>query len=221
MKRVALTVVGMVIFLALLFVLGESLGYTSEETVRGFIEQLNSSSGGRVMAAAAIIGLLVVDIVLPVPSSVVMTLSGAILGFWTGGIVSLTGAMLAAFIGFFGCRWGGRRVFARMVGEQDIEKVRAWFEDYGVVAIILSRPVPMLTEILSCLAGLSNVKPVTFTLAAVLGTVPVCLVFSWFGSMRSNGLMPAVWVSVTIPAIGWVFTRWVKRRDRSAPDGSP
>jgi len=130
--------------------------------------------------------------------------------------------MLAAFIGFFGCRWGGRRVFARMIGDRDIDKVRAWFEDYGVIAIILSRPVPMLTEILSCLAGLSNVRPMIFALVAFLGTLPVCLVFSWFGSIEGSGLMPAVWISVAIPAVGWVFTRWIKRRtDPPATDSSP
>ena len=212
MKKITLIIVGMVVFFSVLFILGEDLGWTSRESIGHFIEHAHESPDGRWLVSGAVIGLLVVDIVLPIPSSIVMTLSGRMLGFTLGGSVSFIGALMAALIGFFGCRWGGWKVFEKMVGSHDVDKVKQWFEDYGVIAIILSRPVPMLTEILSCLAGLSKVNPVTFIAATVLGTLPICFVYSWFGAAGEGGIMPAVWVSIAIPAIGWVFTKWVKKR---------
>ncbi|MDT8391269.1 MAG: VTT domain-containing protein [Lentisphaeria bacterium] len=221
MKKVILIIVGMVVFFSVLFIVGEELGMTSRESIGRFIEHVHASPGGRSLVAGAVIGLLVVDILLPVPSSVVMILSGRLLGFSLGGSVSFAGALLAALLGFFGCRWGGQTVFTKLVGHRDGVKVKQWFEEYGVIAIILSRPVPMLTEILSCLAGLSKVNPATFISAAVLGTLPVCFVYSWFGAEGGPGLMAAVWVSIAIPAVGWVFTKWVKTRRQGVGSDSP
>ncbi|MHC4885625.1 MAG: TVP38/TMEM64 family protein, partial [Planctomycetota bacterium] len=175
---------------------------------------LRSSSTGRLITAAAVVGLLVVDILLPIPSSIVMALSGKLLGCLLGGTVAFVGAMAAALIGFFACRWGGHRVFDRLVGEADSTRVRVWFERWGVYAIVISRPVPMLTEILSCLAGLSSVPPRTFCLASLLGTLPVAFVYGYVGSRGSIAdPLPAILVSLLVPAAGWFVTRRIKKAD--------
>ncbi len=213
MKRLAMIVIGMILFFSLLFVIGEKMGMMNEAYIQGKIVALQESRGGQAMVTATIIGLLVVDILLPVPSSIVMALSGKLLGAWIGGTVAFVGAMAAAWIGFFACRFGGDKMFKRIVGGSDSEKVRAWFEEYGVIAIILSRPVPMLTEILSCLAGLSHVSVLTFSLATILGTLPICFVYSYVGAQGDlTDPWPAIWISIAIPAVGWFFARWVKRR---------
>jgi uncharacterized membrane protein YdjX (TVP38/TMEM64 family) len=151
-----------------------------------------------------------------------MTLSGKFLGFLLGSVVAFTGAMLAAWIGFFACRIGGKKLFIRLIGEKDISRFRTWFEKYGIFAIILSRPVPMLTEILSCLAGLSQVSPLTFTLAAICGTLPICFVYSYFGHISSIfNPWPAVWVALAIPALGWGVIRFLnrKKKDNTSTNG--
>ena len=167
------------------------------------------------------IGLLTIDLLLPVPSSIVMALSGKLLGTWWGGAASFAGAMLAAAIGYGACRRWGESAFRRLIGGADRERVRAWFQRYGVYAIILSRPVPMLTEILSCLAGLSAMRARTFFGAAVLGTLPICFVYSYVGSRGSlTDPWPAIWIALAIPAAGWLLVRWLKldRPAEEAPD---
>lgn len=206
----------MLVFFSVSFVVAEKMGWMSTEFIKPKLEAVRQSNGGMLAAFGVIIFLLVIDILLPVPSSVVMMLSGALLGAWLGGLASFIGAMAAAWIGFFGCRYGGARFFQRMVGNEDTGKVEQWFNDYGTAAIIISRPVPMLTEILSCLAGLSGVSAVRFSVASIAGTLPICFIYSYVGNKGIlTDPMTAVWVAVLIPAAGWLFTHWVKKRGKT------
>lgn len=215
MKKIIIIVAILVVFFTVLFLAGESLGILDEEYIEEKISSLGSNLTGKILVSLAVIFLLIIDILLPVPSSIVMTLSGKFLGFILGGTIAFLGAMLAAWIGFFACRIGGKKIFIRLIGEKDISRVRVWFEKYGIFAIILSRPIPMLTEILSCLAGLSQVSPLTFTLAAILGTLPICFVYSYFGHVSSIlNPWPAVWIALVIPALGWGIVRLINRKKK-------
>ena len=208
MKRLVITIFSMFAVFSVMFVIADRMGYADGKQFEAWANELQHSTKGRVIVAVAVIGLLLVDIVLPVPSSVVMAVSGRLLGFALGGTVSFIGAMAAAWLGYYACYFGGRRAFQRMIGEADTEKVKAWFEKYGVYAIVLSRSVPMLTEVLSCLAGLTRVSQRTFAIAAILGTLPVCFVYSYFGSAD---MLLAATVAVVIPAMGWIVVRLIKR----------
>jgi uncharacterized membrane protein YdjX (TVP38/TMEM64 family) len=227
MKRVILIIVTMLVFFSVSFILAEKQGWMDSEFIRTHMEELRESTGGRTAVLIGIVLILSIDLILPVPSSIVMVMSGVMLGTWLGTAASFVGAMLAALVGYYGCRVGGQRVFTRFVGDADQNKVKEWFEDYGVAAIIISRPVPMLTEILSCMAGLSRVKPASFITATIVGTLPICLIYAYVGqlyglnSLESNaGIATMVWITVAIPACGWLFTHWVKRaRSRNNAKG--
>jgi uncharacterized membrane protein YdjX (TVP38/TMEM64 family) len=215
MKKIIIIVTVLVVLFTVLFMIGENIGILKGEHIEKQISAFGSTLTGRICMSLTIIGLLVIDILLPIPSSIVMTLSGKLLGFFPGGIISFIGALLAAWLGFFACRFGGKKVFIRLIGEEDISKVKAWFEKYGIFAIILSRPVPMLTEILSCLAGLSQVSPLLFTLAVIFGTLPICFVYSYAGQISSIfNPWPAIWVALAIPAIGWGIVRVIKGKKK-------
>ncbi len=212
MKHLLLIAVCLVVIFSSMFIVAEHLGYTDEAYVREEIEALYRSPHGALLAATVIVGLLVIDLLLPVPSSVVMLISGMIFGIWLGTAISLLGSMLAAGIGFFACRFGGQRVYRQLVGQQDMRRIHQWFTDYGVYAIILSRPIPMMTEILSCLAGLTDLKAGTFLAASALGHLPVCLVYAYFGHVSSPANpWPAACMALLVPAIGWLIMRRINK----------
>lgn len=212
MKKIFILVALLVVLFSVLFIIGDNLGILDGHYIEEKISSLGSNTMGKILVSLSIIFLLVIDILLPIPSSIVMTLSGKFLGFFTGGLVSFIGAFLAALIGFFACRIGGKKVFIRLIGKEDITRVRLWFEKYGIFAIILSRPVPMLTEILSCLAGITQVSPIMFIVAVIFGTLPICFVYSYFGEISSVfNPWPAVWTALAIPALGWGAIRFINR----------
>jgi uncharacterized membrane protein YdjX (TVP38/TMEM64 family) len=61
------------------------------------------------------VGLLVVDVVLPVPSSLVMIAHGALFGFLLGTLLSVIGSVGAALVGFAIGR-PGEPLLARVMG---------------------------------------------------------------------------------------------------------
>ncbi len=218
MKRFISLALALAVLFAGLFALAHFFGWVSDEELRAWLLARGSAPEGRWITAAAVVGLLGVDLLLPIPSSVVMTAAGFLLGPWWGCLASFVGAMGGGFLGFFAVRWGGQAAFERFVGDQETERVRAWFARYGTTAIVLSRPLPMMTEILSCLAGLTDLSWRRFGLASALGTLPVCAVYAYVGSQGSvDNPWPAVWGAVLLPALGWIVARRIAARNPAAP----
>ncbi len=214
MKRVWLLALGMFVFCTAAYLVADALGYADEAVARGWLEGLRGSAGGRWLAAGAVVFLLLIDLLLPVPSSFVMVFAGVALGWFWGGLASFAGSYGASLIGFHACRRWGARAFERLVGA-DAERARAWFERSGVLAVILSRSLPMLTEILSCLAGLSKMRAGLFWAASACGTLPVCFLYSIAGSRGESGAPYwAVLAAMGVPALAWLLTRFVLRRGR-------
>ncbi|HEY8944766.1 MAG TPA: VTT domain-containing protein, partial [Polyangiaceae bacterium] len=110
--------------------------------------------GSASKTSVAVLGvlLLVADVLLPVPSSLVMLAHGAIFDFPMGTALSTLGATGATFVGH---RLGraGSAVVARWVTGEEMVSARALFERWGMTAIVLSRPVPVLAETLAIVAG--------------------------------------------------------------------
>ncbi len=213
MKRFFALAIGILAVLALLFVGAEALGWTDGERYEALAERLRDS-GGWLAVGALIAGLLAADLFLPVPSSVLMTLAGATLGLWRGAALALTGAMVSALLGFGLCRRFGRGAFERMIGKMETVRVEAFMERYGVWAILLSRGVPMLTEAISCLAGLSRLRFIVFFALSLAGTAPVCLVYAWAGA-RAGGAAGQGWavlIAFVLPALGFALVRAAERR---------
>ncbi len=209
MKRVVAIVVGMVAALSLMFVAAESAGWMDPGRVRNLLETVRTAPAGRLAVAGVIGGLLAGDLVLPVPSSVLMTLAGAFLGTAGGTAVSFAGSMASALIGFAVCRRFGHAAFRRFAGEADADRVARFLREYGVWGILLSRSVPMLTEVVSCVAGLSDLPFRTFATLAAAGTLPLCVVYAWAGARTSDptGLGWAVLVAFILPAAGFASVR--------------
>ncbi|MBA4387022.1 MAG: hypothetical protein C0404_03515 [Verrucomicrobia bacterium] len=220
MKKFIGIAVGLFVVFTISFLIAEHYGFTDEKFVTQHITALRNKSDTPVLVGVVIGGLLAGDLFLPVPSSVVMTLSGFFMGTWKGAAVSFAGAMFSALLGFGLCRLFGRKAFNRLVGSEDTTRVAKFLETYGVWAIILSRSVPMLTEVMSCLAGLGLMSARKFAVLSAAGTLPICLVYAWAGSrpgQLSFGIGWAVAVAFVIPALGFGIVKLVERKKVKSP----
>ena len=151
------------------------------------------------------VALLVADLALPIPSSLVMTLAGRfLLGTWGGFTANLVGSLGASLLGYGICRQYGRRGFAVVFGADDTRQAEAFFSTFGPWAIALSRPVPMLTEIVSCLAGLTGMGLRPFVALSILGTAPISLAYAWLGheAREPLGLQWPLLIAFVLPGAG-------------------
>jgi uncharacterized membrane protein YdjX (TVP38/TMEM64 family) len=196
-------------------VVEDLLGLTWMGIVREFVTTPSLS------AAALIVGLLTVDLLVPVPSSVLMILSGAVFGIVPGGLLALAGSLAGNILGFEAARRYGRDATRRVIGDAQLARMQAVFARHGALAILVSRPLPVLMETLSVAAGLSGMGRAAFLAASLAGTVPVVFVYSWAGS-RSIGegtLVPAIVMLIAVAAGGWLLS-WPILRARRSPAAS-
>jgi uncharacterized membrane protein YdjX (TVP38/TMEM64 family) len=112
---------------------------------------------GGLVAAALGVGLLVLDVFIPVPSSGVMVAQGALFGVVLGTLLSLTGGLGATLLGFLVGR-RSRRLVDRIVPAEEQDRAERLLSRYGALAIIATRPVPMLTETTAIIAGTSATR---------------------------------------------------------------
>ncbi len=100
------------------------------------------------------IGLLVADIALPIPSTVVMSALGWMYGWWWGGLAAGAGSFLSGVIAYALCRWLGRPAARWIAGEDGLRRGEELFQKRGGWLVALSRWMPVLPEAVACLAGL-------------------------------------------------------------------
>lgn len=137
------------------------------------------------VAGLAGVGLLVVDVAAPVPSSIIMVANGMLFGVIWGTLLSVAGGMGAAWAGYWiGTR--GENVGKRWMGVAALARAHSFFRDYGMLAVIVSRPIPILAEAVSIIAGISRMPARLFLPAALLGLLPTGIIYAVAGAYAVN-----------------------------------
>jgi uncharacterized membrane protein YdjX (TVP38/TMEM64 family) len=163
-------------------------------------------------AWAAGIVLLIADIVLPVPSTVVMSALGWMYGWWIGGLICAAGSMLSGMIAYAACRWIGRGAARWIAGEDGLRRGEEVFEKRGGWLVALSRWMPVLPEAVACLAGLSRMRWRVFLPALACGSVPTGFVFAAIGHMGQKDPVWAIILSCVVPVMLWLGGARVLKR---------
>jgi uncharacterized membrane protein YdjX (TVP38/TMEM64 family) len=204
MKRTIWLIVGVAAFvIASKLVIENLLGINLD----GLVERWMSHAGAG--SAAVLIALLAADILLPVPSSLVMVLSGAAFGVLWGSIFSLIGSIGGEWLGFELVRRYGARASRRIVGDEDLEKMRALMSRHGAAAVFITRALPVVMETMSVVAGLSQMSRKSFLAASLAGTLPVAVIYAYAGakSREVSSLVPAVVMMVAVAGGAWIWYR--------------
>jgi uncharacterized membrane protein YdjX (TVP38/TMEM64 family) len=197
----------------LLFLVVEALGVPLLTDPAPWLSQ------GGALAAAVGVGLLVADVLLPVPSSLVMVAHGALFGVVGGTLLSLLGSVGAALFGFAIGRRGGR-LMERLVTPAERERADRLLKRWGALAIIVTRPVPLLAETVAIMAGTSSLGWGRAALAALAGSLPPALLYAITGASVANlqhitlvfGLV--ILIASAFWFIGWWAAPYITRRER-------
>jgi uncharacterized membrane protein YdjX (TVP38/TMEM64 family) len=184
MRRYWLVVTGMLVLFTALFLAVEALDIPLLTDPAPLLDAAQ-------MAAAVVgVGLLVLDVVLPVPSSLVMIAHGAAFGPLLGAALSLLGSLGAALLGFAVGRRGGP-LLNRVVPAAERRRADALLARWGVLAIVVTRPVPLLAETTVILAGASPLGWRRTAIAALVGSAPAAVLYALAGSVAAGLGNPA------------------------------
>ena len=158
----------------------------------------------------AILGLLGLDIVLPIPGSVVMILSGHLYGALIGASLSFLGMMLSSSVGYVLGYLSRSRVFH---SDTSSPRARRFMEQWGDLAVLLSRPVPVLSESVVILAGFERLSFKKVMAYCALGWLPTCIAYAAIGAF-SFSTESNVWGFLVVISLSLVLLTWKISRKR-------
>ena len=92
---------------------------------------------------------------------------------------------------------------------------RAFCDRWGGFAVICSRAMPILPEVVAVLAGLARMRFGRFLASLVLGTVPTAVLFAMIGHVSREAPWYGMVVAVALPLAIWpVFLHTLGRREK-------
>lgn len=199
------------VILAALFLVSWLLwggGWENYFTLQGSIAWLESAGS---WAWVAGILLLVGDLVLPVPGTIVISALGLIYGVAVGGVVAGVGLTAAGLSGYGIGRMFGGRFARRWLGERDFEAGHRIFTQGGGWIVAMSRALPILPEVISCTAGLVGMPFKRFVVALACGSFPMGFLFAAIGHAGRETPGWALVFSLMLPALLWWAASRIKK----------
>lgn len=171
----------------------------------------------------------------PIPSEVVLPLSGFVAG---RGDASLVGMIVAATVGSVVGAWVlyglaaliGRDRLHRLVARwgrwfqvkpTDLERAEAWFDRRATAAVLAGRCVPLIRSIVSVPAGFRRMRPLRFTLATTAGSLVWNVALIGAGALLGDrwesvgdyvGVLQWLVVVVIVASVAWFLWRRLGRR---------
>lgn len=174
LKWALLSLVILLIILIPFLLLGESI-----ETLTNYLLR---SSSPKLLIGVIIGGLLSIDILAPIPSSIVSTAGGFFLGFTMGIIVSTAGMTISCIIGYLLGAKIGTPISKWLVGTNDLLRLEKLQNKYGDWIIILSRSIPVLAEASVLIAGIGRMHIKRFILLILLSNLGISIAYSFIGA---------------------------------------
>ena len=171
--------------------------------MNGVIEWINANNQSKIIVALICFALLLLDIVLPLPSSVIMILTASILGGFAGFIVNYVGIVLSNVMGYY------LGQFLPLKFQQNKETLNR--KNRKFAGIILTRGVPVLAESVAITSGIIKFPKAQFIFAILIGNLPYCMIYSISGywTFQNLEIMYALCINVGILAILFLFQKGI------------
>ena len=134
---------------------------------------IREAQGRKTEVAFLSVIVLILDVFLPVPASIVMVLTGSILGFIPGFLINYIGILASNIVGFAAGRIWPEATSSK--GTRWSEKSNSW------LAIAATRGIPVLAESVAITAGAIKYPFRRYLYACLIGNLPFCVVYSLSG----------------------------------------
>jgi uncharacterized membrane protein YdjX (TVP38/TMEM64 family) len=179
-----------------------------EDTFNALAARIARGDASSTAAALTIGGLLALDVFLPVPSSIVSTAAGVLLGLWTGATVVWVGMMVGCAVGYaVGVK--SSPLARRLVGPEGLARAAQLADRYGVWAVVLCRPVPVLAEATVVFAGLVRAPLRRFLWLTGWSNLGIAVGYAAIGalSMQVDSFLLAFVGAVAVPGVALLVAK--------------
>lgn len=154
-----------------------------------------------------IVFVLITDILLPVPSSLVAVLAGTFLGFASGAAVIWMGLTGGSILGY-----ALGTCFVNLLGnnsplKRDIQRASLISKNLSGTTIALLRGIPVMAETSVIAAGLIRYPFKKFLILTSLANTGIALVYAFVGSQVQGeaSIILIVGASIALPSLAFAF----------------
>ncbi len=175
----------------------------AEKSFQALVESWLSVSSGLLAVGISVPVLLALDVILPVPSTVVATASGMLLGFGRGAAVTWVGLQAGAAVGYFVGRSVGMPAGKRFVGPAEFGRAERSHRRWGGLSLIACRAVPVLAESSVILAGAVRMPFRRFCWLTGLANAAIAVVYASVGAfaLEVRAFLLAFAASIALPGL--------------------
>jgi uncharacterized membrane protein YdjX (TVP38/TMEM64 family) len=153
------------------------------------------------------IGLLMADLLLPLPATLIMAALGYIYGPIGGGLISAAGSFLAGSTGYWLCRLLGEKTALVLLGPKDYARGKKLSGEVGAWVVVLSRWLPVFPEVIACMAGLTRMPAAYFHAALLCASLPLGFVYAFVGYTGTEYPVLSIALSAGVPPLIWWLIR--------------
>ena len=207
MSRYALVVLSLILFFLAAFLVAAALDVPLLTGTEWIQEHAWAS------AVAILNGLLIGDVLLPIPSSLLMVANGALLGTVVGALATMASTLLGGALAFWLGRRGAPWLMAR-ISEAERARADRFFRRWGAMAVLVSRPVPIIAETIAILAGTTPMSWTRFMISVLLGNLPPAVLYAFAGASAKNASYS---IAIFLILVGFAGGWWLlgRRLDRA------
>jgi 3-dehydroquinate synthase len=201
--RVVFTLITVMVVIVVVFLLFEQ---QSTQWITSVAQSLSSTSG-RWVLALFLIAVLALDIVLPIPSSIVAVVAATTLGLWAGALVIWLGLMLSCCCGYLIGSGSAHYVLQKYAGKDDLVKANRLSNKIGAGTLVALRGVPVLAETSVIAAGLVRYPWWSFISICALANAGLALAYGYVGAQAGakDSFLLVVLGSIAVPALAWLL----------------
>lgn len=159
--------------------------------------------------------LLMLDVFLPVPSSLVGTSAGLLLGWQLGFLSCLAGLSLGSLLGYSVGYLFRKTFFHRYFSDDEFRNLSFNLSQYGFLTLIACRGIPVLAEMSVLIAGFHRFSLGRFLLATFIANIFVSAVHTYLG-VTASGSDSIYFIAIAfmfVPVFGYALRFfWRKRK---------
>ena len=168
-------------------------------------------------AWAVAILLLIGDLFLPFPATLIMSALGYIYGPLMGGLISALGSFASGLLAYWLCRIMGDNTAMWLLGKREFERGKKISANMGGWVVVLSRWLPVFPEVIAAMAGIVRMPAKDFHIALACASLPLGFTYAIVGNAANENPLLAIVLSAGVPPVIWFLTsRMLKSRFEQA-----
>jgi uncharacterized membrane protein YdjX (TVP38/TMEM64 family) len=176
-------------------------------------QTLLSDQSTKIAVVIIVVTLLMLDIVLPIPSSLICIAAYALLDSGTAFVVVTTGLTLTYVFGHIIGATVGLAATKRIFVDAEMAKLAALTAGKRYAAIVLSRPLPVLAEGTSMYLGAIGTPLLPASITALFSSIGLAAMYGWIATSAQG--QASIWLtlfaSMLLPAGFWLVSKMIRK----------